>query len=282
MSVIINQMEDGRLEIRFEANRLSQFVSHISEVNNVVVAIAHLANRHDLENIDPLKTDGLPFAFVDENGNTKASKEQIHGWVFKKAFEDFTVGLTQSLIEAYTFLRMMALVEAYETIILPDPVILQKELDSITTKAHKLNFPTLISDIGNILGGPLALKEEILSINQVRNCLVHKNSIVTDSPVLQLKFLKMRMWVQKDGEMVELTKEVKAQRFHAEKLDIRQMPASLEFKTGEHIVLNADIFKDVTYTCILFINELINKLPLEQSAKDQLVRPFSLNLAVAE
>lgn len=275
----VNLTADGRIEVKFECRRLLKFIHHISEVNNIATAIYHLAKTGDLENINPLVTDGLPFAFVDEYGHSKATAEQIFNWVFKKAFEDFIVGLTQSLIESYILLRTAALSSSYSSTIHPDVSILQNELDSIPRKAHKLHFPVLIDEIEKMFGGQLSLKEEILSINQVRNYLVHKNGTVTEPPDLTLKFLIMKMKVQKDGQMVELSKDLKTERFRAEKLEAQKEKGFLVFKTGDRLIMTPDIFKDVTYTCILFINELICKLPLPQSLKDEIVKPFTIKLA---
>jgi len=274
----MQRTEDGKIEIKFEINRILKFIRHIAEVNSVASAIYHLTKTSDLDHIDPLETDGLAIKFVNENGSSSVTAPKIVEWVFKKAFEDFIIGLTQSLTESYILLKSVALATKYSSVTCPDESTLQKELDAISLKAHKLHFPTLIENIEEMLQEQLSLKEEIISINQVRNCLVHKNAIVTESPALYLKYIKMQMYVQKGGQMRELTKNLKSEKFLTEKLEIQSLATCLAFKMGEHLVFTPDIFKDVTYTCILFIHELIYKLPLPQAMKDQIVSPFTINL----
>ena len=85
------------------------------------------------------------------------------------------------MIEADILLKTAELAARYSATVHPDLSILQGELDAISLRAHKLHFPALIEDIEKMLAAALPLKEEILSINQVRNCLVHKNAIVAES-----------------------------------------------------------------------------------------------------
>jgi len=271
--------EDGKVEIQFNTTNILKFINHISGVSNVVATIHHLSKSGELDSFPPLETDGLPIGFENEQGNIHVTCEDISNWIFLKAFEDLIVGLTQSLIEAYSLLKLHTLSERTAVQPITSQQEFETELKNISSKGPKLNFPTLIEEIEKMVGGTLSLREDILSINQVRNCLVHKNGLAPTP--FSLSYIEMRMIVRKDGELIRLTKELKKSRFSADQLFMQNMPAKHEFVIGEKITMTADLFKDVTYTCILFVHELVLKLPLPDEIKQQIIQPFKIQLAVA-
>ncbi len=270
--------EDGKIEILFNTTNILKFIHHISGVSNVVATIHHLSKNSGLDVFPPLETDGLPIGFENEQGNIHVTPNDISDWIFRKSFEDFIVGLTQSLIEAYSLLRLHALTERTAVQPIKTPEEFETEMRNIHTKGPKMNFPQLIDAIEEMTGGILPLRDEILSVNQTRNCLVHKNGIAASA--FSLRYIEMRMIVSKDGELIRLTKQIKKQGLTGDQLYMQNTPAARTFADGEKIALDADVFKDVTYTGILFIHELISKLPLPDEIKQQIVRPFKIQLAV--
>lgn len=269
----------NKTEIQFNVSNILKFINHISVVSNIVATIHHLSKTNEVDVFQPLDTDGLSIGFATEQGSIHANADDISGWIFQKAFEDFIVGLTQSLIEVYSLLKLHALSKrtALQPIISKQQ--LEDELKTIGVKGAKLNFPTIIEEIEKMLGQKLMFREEILSVNYVRNCFVHKGGIASTS--FSLRYIEMRMIIKNNGELMRLTKELKKNKVAADQLFIQKVSARQTFEAGEKIIVSADVFKDVTYTCILFINELILKLPLPEEIKDQIIQPFTMQLVTS-
>jgi len=268
--------------ISFDANRIIKSIHHISEVSNVVTAIYGATKNRNHVDIDALETDGLGFVFPDNVGNTIVSSQGISNWIFRKAFEDFIIGLTQSLIEIYVFLEIYDLAKKSETVPLNPQLTVEGLQAGFLKKANKLPFPVLQTEIERLLNVPLAYKDEIATINQVRNCLVHRNALVDDDKPLTLRYIDMHVVVQLNGEIIEVTKEFKKKRTLVEGINIQNTTKTLIFPIGSKVSMTPDIFKGVTYTCILFIHELVRKLPIDENVKRILAPPFQLKLVTGD
>jgi hypothetical protein len=264
--------------ISFDTNRIIKSIHHISEVSNVVTAIYGATKNHNHVYIDALETDGLGFVFPDNAGNNIVSSQGISNWIFRKAFEDFIIGLTQSLIEIYVFLEIYDLAKKSETAPLNPQLTVDGLQTSFSKKANKLPFPVLQTEIERLLNIPLAYKEEIATINQVRNCLVHRNARVDDSKPLTLRYIDLRIDVRVNGEIVEVTKEFKKKRTLVEEMGVQKIIKTLIFDRGSKVVMTPDIFKGVTYTCILFIHELVRNLPIDENIKTKLAPHFQIKV----
>ncbi len=264
--------------ITFDTDRIIKSIYHISEVSNIVTAIYHATKNYNVDNIDPLETDGLGFVFTDKEGKSKVDSPAISGWIFKKAFEDFIVGLTQSLIEIYTLLEILDLVKQSKITPLSPQITLEKLLAGISKKANELNFPRLLTAIETRINCNLVYKNEILTINKVRNCMVHRNSIVDNGKPITLRYIDMRIDVHVNGERIEVTKEFKKNRTLVQGMDVQNIIKSLTFGEGSKIVMTPDIFKGVTNTCILFMQEIVRKLPIDENIKKALIPPFQLKV----
>ncbi|HCB51430.1 TPA: hypothetical protein DEP21_02535 [Patescibacteria group bacterium] len=63
----------------------------------------------------------------------------------------------------------------------------EDDLNQYTSKIRKevseLHIPIMIKRIENHLVNPLVYKKQILSINKGRNCLVHRNGIVSEKDI---------------------------------------------------------------------------------------------------
>jgi hypothetical protein len=122
------------------------------------------------------------------------------------------------------------------------------------------------------LTSPLHFEKEFLSLQQVRNCLEHRDGLVSerdadkDTRSLKLSLPRLGMYGEKDGKHTELGKgsfvEKDTMIFFKNEIQER------EFKLGERIVFKPEEFHDIGFGCWAFAQDLGSKLPqVEAGAK---------------
>lgn len=273
--------------IEFELSRILKCITHISETSNVATALFHLTKDATVSKLYPMRTDGLGFVFPNENGETAVNPGTMMDWVLRKAFEDFIVGLSQSLTEANIFLKYCSLGKTTkDNPIKGGPDGVRKLFAKISKDAMRMSIPQLIANAEKEIGTQLLLKDEVLSINQVRNCLVHRAGVVSDSDMqptsLSLKYVDLVMYVQhSDGTVDILTADMKERNLHVDRFALENVGKTIEFKLGEKIAIGADVFKAVTYTTIAFIQQLVLRMPIPEDKKALLIQPLMIQFGAA-
>jgi hypothetical protein len=258
------------IKIEFQITEvLNRSLRQLRLTTEATTHIYHSLINFNVEKFSPLQTDSLPITITDPFTDLKPelTKERALIWLFRKAFEEFIVGLTESLIEAHKFSKLYNLANLTINHDYTKEEI-EAKVKEINKKARKLNFPTLINEIEKELNISMPLKAEIISINQVRNCLVHRNSIVMDNDInnetndcLKLCFLELITLSEKDGQIIEVKWEHKKDGFMTNKLGFDVRSKTISFRKGEQVVLDQNIFNGVTYTCITFAEKLLAILP---------------------
>lgn len=243
---------------------------HIKKITELVTFINNSILNFDETFNPPLEVDALSIGFNDpgEIPSTISRKDESLTWVFQKAFEELIVGVTESLIEAHKVVSLMALSqETRERKIHRDDVL--KAIQEINERPLKLYLPILIKEIEDILNSSLSLKNQILSINQVRNCMVHRNSKVSfkdvntpDSKALKLSYQELVVLSEKDGKIIEVKKEHKNPGFSTNKLGVQTRNKDVFFQIGESVKIDPTTFNNISLTCILFVTKLLDIIPL--------------------
>ena len=246
----------------------------IKSTYDSVALIYHSLKYFDAAAVPPIETDNLPIK-VETNEILSSSliKENALNWLFCKTFEDFIVGLNESLIQAYIIAKMFELQKENHTGCSMEEV--QAKVDKIHKKPIKMHIPELIAEIEKSIGKILFLKEEVLSINKVRNCLVHRNGLVAledtnndDKTILFLKCKEMRVYRDHKEAMVHLTMEDKKDGVLVKKATFQIFPKVVEFPIGMRVKMDSNVLNAITYTSITFVNELLRALPIPFTPKD--------------
>lgn len=130
---------------------------------------------------------------------------------------------------------------------------------------HRFGLPDKfrhIEDKHSVLADP-ALREQILSINAARNCLVHRNGVVTELDLntpdgLEVKWTNLDVIVQnEDGEKDLVLGEV------VEKdsvIAIRNRENLKRFGMGERIFFSAHEFANIAWSLFLLGNDIVQKM----------------------
>lgn len=189
------------------------------------------------------------------------AKNNFKLWILQKGFEDLIKGINLLLIEAYFYVSIIKRGRDLKT--LED---LQNEINQLKDTAFKQSLPGLLAKVEPELMGELLHISKISSLNKVRNCLVHRNSIVTDQDIndkeskqLKVELLKMVISIETDG------KENEAEMFSIiegnSKIKVESVDDIVIFKIGDQIQFNYKKFNDLLTTCYFFGLDLIQKLP---------------------
>ena len=135
-------------------------------------------------------------------------------------------------------------------------------------RARKMKFPDLLASVNKRLDEPLAFAEAYQSMQNARNCLEHADGQVGTRDVdadgvLKLRFPRMKFFVMKDGEEVELYENfyVEARTELSFRLDVRERI----FRLGERLTISAIDFDDIAFACHQFGTMLAQRLPKGRS-----------------
>jgi len=256
----------GNIEIKFKLDEVAnQFLFHLKEIIDCVNQIYYAVEETSIQN-KPLPTDSLPIYIDDKRPRPKANeqKEKTINWLLKKAFEEFIAGLTKSLIEAYCFVKFQKLSSVK---FLGTKAELEEKIEKIRINANKAHFPELIEHIEKELGNSLYLKDEIQSINRIRNCMVHRDSVVqqkdlmgTDMETLNLKWISLNYYTIQNGERIALDYKSRVNRIRVKKMEIEKVHKIKKFKLKDRILIDLNEFNGISYTCSEFVNTLLRSI----------------------
>ncbi len=219
--------------------------------------ITTLPDPHDLENNESF----FIYNVDDKKETIEVRRSNYKNWLIRKGTEDLIKGVNLTLIEAHWFGAIAKSVNEINSI---------DEFNKIGAetrkKSQRLGIPDLLSQLGErkYLKEPLMYEKNILSLNRLRNCLVHRNGIVsshdidnTDNNLMELKYKRLALTHNVQGGEVELTKPFKNE---GQQINFKIDERSKTFGLNSKVELSFRDFNDFVFTCSIFGNELISKL----------------------
>lgn len=206
----------------------------------------------------------LQFGKNDEDIAVK--KEKYKAWLLKKGFEDLVKGIEYTLREAYLYVSIFSKLSELKT-----AQDFNQALPEIRKQALRMHIPDMLEKIDPHLAKPWSYKNQILSINKARNCLVHRGGLVTEKDIndetekaLKLEWVKLKLFYEKDGKEIEIVGETIIDGGQeGTQIKLRRENNAISFKQGSHITLNYKQFNEFIVTCFHFGADLVNCLPKE-------------------
>jgi hypothetical protein len=231
-----------------------------SSSNNVLFGLQTIENTDNLKHPHDLSDNEGFFIYSvsDKKESPEIQRKKYKDWLIKKGIEDLIKGVNLTLIDTYKYGLLFKSKDDIKTI---DDV--NEIIDLVTKKTKRLGLPNLFNEIRQFLSEPLAHEENILSINRIRNCLVHRNGYVTDIDLnglpndqLKLDCKKIKLVKKnKDGE-----EEVLGPFKNDGKINISITDKQKTFNKGDKLSFDFRDFNDIVFTFSLFGKDLINKL----------------------
>lgn len=187
------------------------------------------------------------------------SKILYKQWILKNGFEEIHNCIRITLERLYVYKEIEVKLNANPSV---NITYLENELK---LKANKFNFPDLTKNINIRFSEPLQYQKNIETINNARNCFVHRNGIVgskdfnnnaKDKLIITGNRFKMFFKKGEDETPAEFGKpgpENAALMLGAEEFNI-------EFELGNSIDISLKQFIDILNTCIFFNADIDVKL----------------------
>lgn len=212
----------------------------------------------------PVTVAGHDMTFQLEAGksNEEARRNSYRSWLLTRGFHDLVRGLHGSLEEAYLWIELVKM---------QGQRLPASNFDELVSKLKKdangKNLPDLLEAVSSGLNSRFSWEAQALSLNRVRNCLEHRNGIVTErdagvrSTAMQLSVPSIQLTItQNDGSELKLTPGMILEG--GREVSLRIVPRHIEFKVGEPIVFAANDFGEIAFGCWIMAQNIAGNLPI--------------------
>lgn len=242
------------------------------DVSEIVRFAFHAMGQSDLSIPPPIAGGAISYDMGSGAGSAEERRVLYENWILSKAFTELARGIRETLEEAYLFIRLAGLLQEVTTL---DMFI--RERDQARQRAQRASFPELIVTVNEALTDPLSFSSEFESLQKVRNCLEHRagNVGVRDidsSGSLVLSLPRLKIFYYRGTEEVELEAGARIEpgddREHV-KVFVKREARERIYALGERVTFSADDFHEIAFSCNLFINDLVNKLPRPEFPTNQ-------------
>ena len=186
---------NNKLTATLKLNRNDSLITlneKLSECTNAVFFGINAIDKIDI--LPSTLSDDVTSIFAHQPINKMSiedSRINFKNWILKKGFEDLITALTELMISFSYIVDLNKKIKENPKRTLGELEQLIFERNEINTK---LPFPKLIEKVNSSLKEPLKFSKEILSINKVRNCLVHRNGIVHPTDFNNENGLELKWW----------------------------------------------------------------------------------------
>lgn len=196
--------------------------------------------------------------------NFREAKEKFHQWCLKNSFRDCVENLSFFLEECHLVCELLAARKNNQ--------VTGKDLNKIVgpnkKKFHKEGLPKKIKILREKFNVSSPLEEHVISLNTVRNCLVHRGGIVHQNDLnteteLVAKFRELQIVAMSPDQTVTevITKPVMVEEGHH--VGIRTSEFEKHFKLGEKVDFSPKEHARTVFTFFVFagnLHKLISKM----------------------
>lgn len=222
----------------------------------------------DRLDIDCLQLPNNSVTMIFDGGlkwDAQKTAEQYENWTLSNGFRDIIEHFNNCFESAHKVLAFGELAAKQNEGVKITGLHWNQIIISGAKSFHRLGLPdkfTHVQDKHNIQIDP-KLREQILSANAARNCLVHRNGVVTEQDIgaatkLEVRWTNLDLIVQnEDGEKdLVLGQTVEKDSVIA----IRSREALKAFSIGEQVTFSAQEFANIAWTLFVFVNDLVQKM----------------------
>jgi hypothetical protein len=192
--------------------------------------------------------------------STEEVRHHLKEWTLQNGFRDIVESLGAFLEEIHRICSVWALVKKQEG----GQTLSGKDLQNLNEvepkKFHKLGLPDKLDHLRDSHGISIdtEMTRNVLSVNHARNCLVHRNGVVTTLDAVDGKLVvwwrRMKFVVaDEDGER-ELVMGVVNEK--AATVGVRFVDDEKSFSTGESLGFSSQEFQNIAWSVFLFANDL--------------------------
>jgi predicted KAP-like P-loop ATPase len=216
--------------------------------------------------------DATQYKFKTPEISAAERRAMFENWLFLKGFQDLMRGVRASLEQAYLFLELLTRPQKTKS-----DTTLMDFLAPFRRKAAKLNFPDLLDQVNGKLPKSLNFVDAYHSLQRARNCLEHRNGIVSDvdAPargVMLLSFPRVKNFYIRKGQEIELevghivdAEDDSEQVQIFTRIELRER----RFSKGDRLSISITDFNEIAFACNYFVSELAAKVGAAGKADKQ-------------
>ncbi len=190
------------------------------------------------------------------------TKELFKRWLLINGFEDIHSCIRTTLERLFVF-------KAIENQLKDNPNLDVKAAEAdLNTKANKFYYPPLIEAVHTELNDTLMYEKHLESINNARNCLVHRNGVIAakdcnndQKDKLKIIGQKFKMFFKKGDE--EVIAEIGKRGPENAALMLGAEEFNIEFNIGDKLDISLKQFVDILSTCIFFNADVEEKIKVK-------------------
>lgn len=247
-------MKSEKKTIQFNLNYpFNTFSFELQKISDLVIASINSFNNYQ----GPYYPESLELFYFLPWAQERISEEQIPNefriYVIRSGIRDALEVFFLYLCYIDTLCESMKLKEDYVKFGNNRRI----DFGQVFREFEKKHFPSKINELEKNYGFDIWYKEELLSINQLRNCLVHRLGMVSskdcnDSNCLKLKYLSFQLVYEENGELIELKFGPKYRGTELNKIlpktKLKINNLEKEFKINSIIVLDKKDFFDIVFS----------------------------------
>lgn len=247
----------GILEHKFQVSDILNKCSiKVAEVVSIVTYLDHSTEAYNPEEFTPLLMDTLPTIVKHPEYGNIIPKKIARNWIYTSAIVDIVSGIQESLISTYQCIKFQEFADY--TRITPglQRTDVENKLNAIVKKSKKLHLPKLIEEIEKHISIGFPHKKELISINAVRNCIIHNEAIVTEkninaphSNTLNLFYKDPVTYLMVDNKRVRLCEEMKRKPIVTQAIELELQNKCIEYRLQQKLNFDANMFNGIVFTC---------------------------------
>ena len=194
----------------------------------------------------------------------KELSTQLKNWILQNGFRDGVESLSTFLESIHNTCSALSMIQKQNS----EQVLTDKNWENLMgadrKKFHKLGFPDKLDHLRDLHGITVdsRMRRHILSANTARNCLVHRNGILTEKDsengCLLVSWRRVKfLLVDEDGErdlLIGVVNEKEA------KVVLTTIDEEKIFNIGDSISFSPQEFQYIASSMFLFSNELMKSL----------------------
>ncbi|MBP7052958.1 MAG: hypothetical protein KBE65_18285 [Phycisphaerae bacterium] len=187
------------------------------------------------------------------------TKELFKQWILVNGFEDIHKCIRITLERLFVF-------KAIENQLLSNPSLdIARVEPLLRVKANKFNYPDLLHAVHAELGGTLSYEKQLETMNNARNCLVHRNGRVAEKDCnndqndrLVIVGNRFKLFFKRGDE--EVPAEIGKPGPENAALMLGAEEFTIEFAIGATLDITLKQFIDIMSTCIFFNADVEERL----------------------
>lgn len=266
----------GKNAMRVEldsAEVTNKCLRHMKKALEKITFLYNAVNDFEEKQYRPLPSDGFPLFIESPEPDPTFSelREDSRDWLFLKGIQEIIVGLSESMKETYYYLKMVELHKTQQYSLTREKLI--AKLNEFRKDAATLTFFDLITALSVLFEGKLQGVEEVLSINQARNCLEHRNGIVGDIDIkgggdtFKLRYYSIRLSAEVNGQRKDILYKDRENTITVYDPIFYGTLLIKEFHKGDQLKFSSTDFNDIALTAANFVNQFSRYIPRPSQEK---------------